>query len=467
MGTPVRAARFTSLMAVAVGLLGAACLGAATSSSPIPAPDDAPPTSAPTFSPTPTVTASPVAPAHVDAGPFSIAYVGVDNNIWLIKSDGTDSVRVTQPRVQAQVVSLTSQIASDIRYTWPTWSPTGDRLPFSGIELGPGGGLQTSLYIARSEGTELEVLYQSASDGFVAAQSPHYIYWAPDGRSVAFLAAQSAGLTLLVGEVDPPGEVRVIAQGAPLYFSWVNDEGSLLLHVGDALLTSSRGGAPQRLGAESARYRVPGSSADGGRIAFLAPTSRSAAGLYTADAQGRGRRLALETPDGAAFLWSPTRPELAVASGSAEALPFYDDGLVIINVRDQSRRRVTSDPVLAFFWSPDGQKIAYVTPEAGGAWLRLTVALVGSDIRKEIISFIPAPGLSTVLGFFDQYALSTSLWSPDSRYLVLTGLVSSIDGGVSPPAPVTSQVYLVDTTGLESPRRLAAGDYASFRPTIP
>ena len=81
--------------------------------------------------------------------------------------------------------------------------------------------------------------------------------------------------------------------------------------------------------------------------------------------------------------------------------------------------------LLSFFWSPDGSKIAYFTPgeEQGAIWVAVLDVETGS--HKLLASFLPTSEMLTMLLFFDQYAYSHLLWSPDSRSLVIAGALKS------------------------------------------
>jgi hypothetical protein len=65
--------------------------------------------------------------------------------------------------------------------------------------------------------------------------------------------------------------------------------------------------------------------------------------------------------------------------------------------------------------------LAYLTfePQQGGlpvlTWH--VVSSAGGDIH-ELTSFTPSQAFTGVINFFDAYALSLDLWSPDSRQLV-------------------------------------------------
>jgi len=83
------------------------------------------------------------------------------------------------------------------------------------------------------------------------------------------------------------------------------------------------------------------------------------------------------------------------------------------------------DNVLAFFWSPDGSKLAYVTLSQVRGVLTWNLLDMNSRVQRRLIDFIPSRNQLTMFQFFDQYAYSHSLWSPDSRSLVFAGRPST------------------------------------------
>jgi TolB protein len=134
-----------------------------------------------------------------------------------------------------------------------------------------------------------------------------------------------------------------------------------------------------------------------------------------------------------------------VAFISPELPDLFDAGffgtLRLVDVETGTVTVISSDLVLAFFWSPDGQQIAYITVVEPGddvtaqketvrgrrafqqndpLRFRLWVADVASGESRQLLTFLPtALYVSQFLPFFDQYALSHRVWSPDGRSLVL------------------------------------------------
>jgi hypothetical protein len=120
------------------------------------------------------------------------------------------------------------------------------------------------------------------------------------------------------------------------------------------------------------------------------------------------------------------------------------------------------------YWSPDGRKLALLTAaqddEGPTARVRGLAARQVADLRmrwwvydietealEPLVSFIPTLDFVQTVPFFDQYHLSLTFWSPDSRYLVVSRRnADSEDGGI----------WIVDSTVQEAPRQVGDGTFA-------
>lgn len=228
----------------------------------------------------------------------------------------------------------------------------------------------------------------------------------------------------------------------------------------------------------------------GGRIAFVDLDGQ----LQTMGPSGEAPRAITRAGGRFAFsqfpAWSPDGQSLAAIAGDGVRTGVYvfadragaepDEGaggrvglswtgpLRLFDAGTRALRTVTDEPVLAFFWAPDGQTIAYLTldlpsrpvragytnganghtPEAQLAnRVRLAVSLLDTRRaeRRRLAQFAPLElFVAQFLPFFDQYALSHRLWSPDSAALVLPAelggtptviRLDAADGRMTPLAP--------------------------------
>jgi TolB protein len=136
---------------------------------------------------------------------------------------------------------------------------------------------------------------------------------------------------------------------------------------------------------------------------------------------------------------------------------------------ETSEEIVEDDDIIAFFWSPSGEELAYfilfqAQPEGGSSdgsggsaqttpqfGLELRVLNVTSGESRELFTYQPTQQFLSVLPYFDQYHQSATIWSPDNNNLVLSFIDSSGNPGIA----------VVAASGKLQPRRLADG-YLAF-----
>ena len=211
------------------------------------------------------------------------------------------------------------------------------------------------------------------------------------------------------------------------------------------------------------------------RSTLSSPIGRVGYGLYSAPITDTGLVLTqpiLNVGPASAFLWSPDGSHLAVVDdvrpvryGNTPIL-VYRQFRMLDSATFSERARVEEN-VLAFFWSPDGSKIAIVTIAGTGGELRWTLLDVetGSSIR--LADFTPSRDQLTMFQFFDQYAYSHLLWSPDSRYLIFSGRLSlsaSSAGLMGQSDRRGSKVFIIDTGPVITVDEVAEGVLGFWSP---
>jgi TolB protein len=351
-----------------------------------------------------------------------IAYIDLAGRVGTVAPDGSAG------RL------LTSTGAS---YQFPAWSPDSRRIAAVGND-----GSQGGVYAwADQENAPRSDLYTSRR------RPPLYLYWSPDSRQVSFLANERSGLGLWLAPADGAAPARQIASGQPFYWQWSQGGDQLLVHSGGlgpgaqlAWLETTAGETGANV-ASPGLFQAPGISADGRYLAYGQRDGERF--LVAVEERASGQRATTPHSGVAALSWSPAEPYLAWTSprnnqfSAAGPLRLLDaaSGEIFVLVQDT---------VLAFFWSPDGQSIAYLTLASGGGdagasrpaglaasarsparqynalSLRLWVVDVASGQQRQLYTFRPSEIFITqFLPFFDQYALSHRLWSPASDALVL------------------------------------------------
>ena len=178
-----------------------------------------------------------------------IVYVGTGGDLFTIKADGTDPQQLTgnnqlrpgPPEIQEPAEPGARQISAAFPgqtlnfsqfYAWPTWSPDGARLAVSRVQLQSEQEATVSIQAIDAITGRADTVYTNEVPALIADGVPHYLNWAPDGRSLGFIASTPRGLTLFVSSVFSNEAPVTVETGAPLYFSWANDSRGLLLHSG-------------------------------------------------------------------------------------------------------------------------------------------------------------------------------------------------------------------------------------------
>ena len=376
-----------------------------------------------------------------------IAYVGLDGQIRSVNQDGSE------PR----------QISPDAGlFTWPTWSPDARRLVFSGAVQDDQGDLEVSLFSFNTATGQVGEIYVGERGIFPFITQDrsvvHYPMWSPDARSLTFIAQTSRGLSLFFDNLYDGLEATMLLDRGPLWTSWSPDSKHVAVHRGpDHFLVSTLGEVEIRdLEIQSSIYRVPAWTPDGTSITVAAGLGSSGYMLYTTDVQPEGLdavQVIASLRPFSTFLWSPSGDYLAVGR-SADLIPYQGSSLILYdNLTLMPRGEATealaiNDNILAYFWSPDGGRLAYVTlSDIAGAlsWKVLDLEERGT---WRLVDFVPSRDQLTMFEFFDQYSYSHSLWSPDSAFLVfsgnLRGEAASASMG-SHPGHSGSHIIVVDT----------------------
>ena len=141
----------------------------------------------------------------------------------------------------------------------------------------------------------------------------------------------------------------------------------------------------------------------------------------------------------------------------------------IVDVEGKSSQRLSDNLVASMYWSPDGKKLAILSlsrptegPTAASGslaaplpqevTLRWWIYKVENKTLEPLISFEPTISFLQTVPYFDQYHLSLTFWSPDSRYLVVTKQEDN--------RPNAGTVWVVDTTEQEEPLEVGHGSLA-------
>jgi len=261
--------------------------------------------------------------------------------------------------------------------------------------------------------------------------------------------------------------VRLIT-GAPIYFNWAADGSTLLLHQGDDIkLAEAPFDAPVRsLLTAPTFFRVPALSPNGSRFAYIRDDGREAGSgsslvVAPTDNPENGVTL-LEVEDNAALAWSPDGTELAVIDQLNQESTVYQR-MRVVPASGGEVRTITEGKILAFFWSPTGEKIAWVGVNFGeGEFVcMISPVLAGAgEPDRTLLRFQPSTDVFTMFSFFDQFAYSSSPWSPDGTRLVFAGTRETSSGQQNGQTPHGNRIFVLDAAGVKPPLDIAGGSLA-------
>ncbi|NDJ53959.1 MAG: hypothetical protein GYB68_12865 [Chloroflexi bacterium] len=380
----------------------------------------------------------------------------------VLGSDG--NLTLFEGGLEPRAITSDAERTDDFRrvYLHPTWSPNG-WLSYVQLDL-QDQSQATVRVLATRPGNEMDpvLLYESMTSQYV------YGYWSPAvcengvncGR-FAYLINDLArpGLDLHLAQVnDEAADDDIIESGGSIYYSWAPSGEELFWFRNSetlAIYDVASDSLDDDVDDDPGRFQAPAWSPLDNRLLF----AREDGGINALTIIDGDRQQALGSSVGGAvfFSWSPNGEAVAHVHGQ----PGQPYSPVVIVSSDGGEETVYSDlsDVLAFFWSPDSSKLAVVTVEpfeaqpqanANGHTRLMSYqaqqpdfVLVWSVIEVEtgdiarLASFLPTSEQFYILSFFDQYAQSHRLWSPDSRYLVYAA---------ADPDTEDAEIMLLDTT---------------------
>ncbi len=337
--------------------------------------------------------------------------VGPDRRLALIDRQGTVQV-------------LAEDISAEL-FRFPALAPDGSRIAYIGQE----GNASVLRVIDLTTGNRLE-LYRSTTN------PPLYIVWSPDSRSLSFLSNRARGLGLHVVPADGSRPAELVSSStSSLYLAWQPDSSSLLVHIDGSLFEDGRvvtvqPGRQQPLYElnDPGFFQVPAWSVDGESFFYVAqppvegpPMVEKVESVLSRVKVGETQAQALAREPMAAIIFgrSPQSDEIAYTTVGPNG--FGPLKLVGLDGKVQTLS-AANDNVIAFFWSPTGEQIAYLTPAGrttdGFVQVRWQVVNRTGGTPRSLVTFAPSEAFLAQINYFDAYALSFDLWSHDGRALV-------------------------------------------------
>ncbi len=421
-----------------------------------------------------------------------IVYLGIDGNVHTIDQRGSNPRAVTD---DAQLPTQDNPAFSV--YLHPTWSPNDESLAFVKLAQDEAAeALNATIYTRNMEDDEADAVEIFSSD----RETPIFLYWRPESESLSFLTNTGRRNSLALQMAPADGsDLQVLDAGVPFYWAWAPDGQRLLKHSGVAtsqqsierfaFLTFGEENEIEEsmMGFTPSAFGTPTWSPDGNFV--LLPTFNAVGTklLVLADQFGNPLRELITFEGNLAFSFSPDGTKVALIDRPETENGFLAGTLKVIDLVNQGEITVLENSVLAFWWSPDSERLAYFlygestpeelnlalatpesatstpspTAEAGGEAeeqageiLQLTSLRIYQPESQEVYTllqyFPPTQKFLQVLLSFDQYQHATTIWSPNSRFLV-------VSFNLEPNVPV---IWVVIAEGGLDPRPIADGDLA-------
>jgi len=324
----------------------------------------------------------------------------------------------------------------------PTWSPLGD-LAYAEID-----GEATEIVVVHPDGS-----IQTISSPVLA----FYMHWSPDGRSIGFLG--NGGQSIVFGVATPEIDAtEIVDNGTPYYFDWNPDSSSLIAHV--------EGSEVREISSDSKQVEVVELTG----AAFQAPqwtesgVLRQREGRISITANGLSSRLQSSSQDIILGELGTEGEVVATILGLGSFSANINGDVAVHQAHDEGTRLSVFEPdgaetvisektVLAFQWSPDGNRLAFLEQVTEGFSFRWVVWAHDDVVAFD--AFVPSFGFMTrYQPFWDQYSRSLTIWAPGSDALVYSA--QAVDD------PAAGIIYIQPISVASSPFEVGTGDMAAW-----
>ncbi len=387
-----------------------------------------------------------------------LAFIDGDRQVQTLDLATGAALRLTGPTPRAGGNwSMLSKMEEG--WAWPTWSPDGQEIAAFSVEVTDGAAGAVRVATLDMDGVR-QVQWAD-----LPSAAPVYLQWHPSGAALSLLMQQGSDLVLALVRRSRLGQVRPLESGVPLFFNWTPGGERVLVHVGTSDQPDGRLVLRDPLGtAEDVHLdRVPGS--------FCAPIFVAGEAVYAVQRPDGDSDLVRGTPDGRettsllsragllAILPAPDgSPIVALSAAPGGSMSPYQ-GIELVNIRTGERQPVSSADCFAFFWSPLGDFLVYAVVDADNNCLYWYRVSREGGTPERLGSFWPTRETLFYLRFFDQYANSHPMISPDARHIAFAGYPAG-EGQADLSAP--PRIYVKDLRSNDAPAEVARGSFAVF-----
>ena len=277
--------------------------------------------------------------------PLHMGYAGV---LWVMNRDGSGQRKLAPA------------------FGGMRWSPDGQKIAFTAWSDAPTG--SSDVYVMNADGSGKERLTSDPRwEGGVA--------WSPDGQKIAFTSDVRGRSEIHVMNADASEQLRLTSEAWGGQLAW-SPLGNKIAFVSrrdgnaEIYVMNADGSGLRRLTRNTVGDRNPVWSPDGRRIAFESDWQLN---VMNADGSGQ-RRLTRNGGRNFAPAWSPDGQKIAFerrtgrkkygpCNGCGRASTFE---IWVMNANGSGQQRLTTQGAQPG-WSPDGQKIGFMSERDGNA----------------------------------------------------------------------------------------------------
>jgi TolB protein len=368
---------------------------------------------------------------------------GIDGNLYTTRPDGSDPLALTRDASRSR------------QYLQPTWSPSAEHIAYAEVDSSAGT-TQSALVVGSFTGLTRQ--------RYLTPFAPFYFHWSPDATRLAYLSnwrglqEPTVALRLLdlsEEQSDSTDAIRTLAEGNPLYFTWSPDGERILAHIGNERLEfRTLDGEGEPLALTAAVFPAPQWSSDGSQLLYALGDAVGQR-LILADTQGLNPTELTNYSESIAFSLNAGGDQIAYVVTPRGMSTAAFGPLYVVNAAGNRTVELSARPVLAFFWSPDGEKLAYLEIDDSSETVQLRWVVWDGQRKQTFSSVSPTRTfLQSYLAFFDQYARSMTIWSPDSSAFAYA---ANAPGGNGP------HIY-VQELAADAPTEIGRGVFVSWSP---
>ncbi len=346
-------------------------------------------------------------------------------------------------------------------YVWPSYSPDGAHIACFGVRTGSTP--EAGLYAVADDGVLMQQVWR------MTEAAPVCENWSPDSRHIALLVQNQSELQLEIADIRNPGPTITLDRGAPLFWSWSPSTPHIAVHTGgsrslyeDARLQIFRleDGCEEVAYLTPGEFRTPTWSPDGTRLAYVDASRDGREFLAFHHLSDGNTELVCPVEGQTVTLWSPDGRTVAVGEARGDS-PHVYEGVTLVDVETGTTRMLDTGDLVSFFWSPCSTRLVSIAfDERRG--MRWGVHGLDGSRRRLSTSFYPSRELVYFCWFFDQFADSHPLISPDGSRLVFAGHVAEHGTSAAAARGGNSNVYVLSLDDGDDVQRVGAGHFGCW-----